>query len=303
MSDTGYVVGQKEAADFLKVSTKSISRYRKRGLPFKLILNPITGKQEVRFSYADLERWDEGRQLLATYPRDGEETAAARPVKPGPTSSATPAGGGFLDDLLVAYKDQIEMLRQQLENMREQLARRDRQIDDLMRLMVGLRLEYKPEPPMDNRFEAMEPPQPAAETSQVPNTALAKAMAVAEASDALYTVVHLSDFDVQTVEPVPVASGAAVPAPTASLAVGTTASAPVSPAQPGKQISRAQLAATIRRFRQKGKSYEEIAQGLNQIQVATLSGHAVWTAVEVQSLLPGLVNDGEFTPASGRNGA
>jgi hypothetical protein len=30
--------------------------------------------------------------------------------------------------------------------MREQLARRDRQIDDLMRLMVGLQLEYKPMP-------------------------------------------------------------------------------------------------------------------------------------------------------------
>ena len=67
MSDNEYTVTQKEAADFLNVSTKSISRYRKRGLPHKLILNPVTGKQEVRFRYADLERWDEGRQLLAAH--------------------------------------------------------------------------------------------------------------------------------------------------------------------------------------------------------------------------------------------
>ena len=69
MSDNEYTLTQKEAADFLNVSTKSISRYRKRGLPHKLILNPLTGKQEVRFRQADMERWDEGRQLLATYAR------------------------------------------------------------------------------------------------------------------------------------------------------------------------------------------------------------------------------------------
>lgn len=297
MSDTGYVVGQKEAADFLKVSTKSISRYRKRGLPYKLILNPVTGKQEVRFSYADLERWDEGRQLLATYPRDGEEPAAAatRPVKAGAASVTAASGEGFLDDLLIAYKDQIEMLRQQLEDMREQLARRDRQINDLMRLMVGLRLEYKPELPTDGRFDAMDTPRPTADIPQVTHTALANAMAAAESADSLYTVVHLSDFDVQTTEPVPPAPVATRPAPTAGPAA--------SPAQPGKQFSREQLATTILRFRQKGKSYEEIAQGLNQIQVATLSGHAVWTAIEVQSLLPGLVNEGGLYPSLERNGA
>ena len=76
MSDNDFEVTQKEAADFLQVSTKSISRYRKRGLPHKLVLSPVTGKQEVRFRRADLERWDEGRQLLATYGRDGEEQAA-----------------------------------------------------------------------------------------------------------------------------------------------------------------------------------------------------------------------------------
>jgi hypothetical protein len=60
MSDKEYMVTQKEAADFLNVSTKSISRYRKRGLPYKLILNPVTGKQEVRFHYADLETMGRG---------------------------------------------------------------------------------------------------------------------------------------------------------------------------------------------------------------------------------------------------
>ena len=150
MSDNEYTVTQKEAADFLNVSTKSISRYRKRGLPHKLILNPVTGKQEVRFRYADLERWDAARQLLAAYPRDGEqasETKAARSAAPPELSNS------FLNDLLVAYKDQIELLREQLEDMREQLARRDRQIDDLMRLMVGLQLEYKPMP-VETRTEA-----------------------------------------------------------------------------------------------------------------------------------------------------
>lgn len=83
MSENEYTLTQKEAADVLNVSTKSISRYRKRGLPHKLLLNPLTGKQEVRFRQADLERWDEGRQLLATYARDGEQAAAAhtRPVR------------------------------------------------------------------------------------------------------------------------------------------------------------------------------------------------------------------------------
>jgi hypothetical protein len=146
MSDNEYTVTQKEAADFLNVSTKSISRYRKRGLPYKLMLNPVTGKQEVRFRYADLERWNEGRQLLATYARDGEESTGSTSKAGAGESRLTDlaAGQGFLAELLVAYKEQIELLRDQLEDMREQLGRRDRQIDDLMRLMVGLQLEYKP---------------------------------------------------------------------------------------------------------------------------------------------------------------
>ena len=144
MSDNEYTVTQKEAADFLNVSTKSISRYRKRGLPYKLILNPVTGKQEVRFRYADLERWNEGRQLLATYARDGEESNDSSHKAGEGRLTDLSAGQGFLAELLVAYKEQIELLRDQLEDMREQLGRRDRQIDDLMRLMVGLQLEYKP---------------------------------------------------------------------------------------------------------------------------------------------------------------
>lgn len=151
MSENEYTVTQKEAADFLNVSTKSISRYRKRGLPHKLILNPVTGKQEVRFRYADLERWDEGRQLLAAYPRDGEQASETKAT--GRAAAPPELSNSFLNDLLVAYKDQIELLREQLEDMREQLARRDRQIDDLMRLMVGLQLEYKPMP-VETRADA-----------------------------------------------------------------------------------------------------------------------------------------------------
>lgn len=174
MSDNEYTVTQKEAADFLNVSTKSISRYRKRGLPHKLILNPVTGKQEVRFRYADLERWDEGRQLLAAYPRDGEQASEAKAAR-----SATPPelSNSFLNDLLVAYKDQIELLREQLEDMREQLARRDRQIDDLMRLMVGLQLEYKPMPvetiqgtAVDDLYETVAIPQPVPRAASAAST-------------------------------------------------------------------------------------------------------------------------------------
>ena len=93
MSEGEFLITQKEAADFLQVSTKSISRYRKRGLPHQLILNPMTGKQEVRFRRADLERWHEGRQLLATYGRDGEEAAA-----PGPQAGGRPSPVPRADD-------------------------------------------------------------------------------------------------------------------------------------------------------------------------------------------------------------
>ncbi len=145
MSEGEFLITQKEAADFLQVSTKSISRYRKRGLPHQFILNPVTGKQEVRFRRVDLERWHEGRQLLATYGRDGEEAAAPGPQAGGRPSPVPRADDqGFLNELLAVYREEIEILRDQVEDLREQLARRDRQIDDLMRLMVGLQLEYKP---------------------------------------------------------------------------------------------------------------------------------------------------------------
>lgn len=269
MSDNDYMVTQKEAADFLNVSTKSISRYRKRGLPYKLILNPVTGKQEVRFRYADLEKWDEGRQLLATYARDGEERAAGE-------GKTAPAGGrqapigphdGFLNELLLAYKEQIELLRDQLEDMREQLARRDRQIDDLMRLMVGLQLEYKPmpaaavtQPPAPEPYEQAKAPFPEDdsfelfETMQVPQTALTMEIPVSLTPPA---------------EPVP------APSP--------------EPDKEKKVFSREQLSASIQRLRSKGKSYEEIARGLNQIDVATISGSPEWTTLEVQTLLPALI--------------
>ena len=42
MSDQEYTITQKEAADYLDVSTKTISRYRKKGLPYKMMLNPVT---------------------------------------------------------------------------------------------------------------------------------------------------------------------------------------------------------------------------------------------------------------------
>jgi len=253
MSDSDYMVTQKGAADFLKVSIKSISRYRKRGLPYKLVLNPETGKQEVRFRYADLERWDEGRQLLAAYARDGEETASGEGRPSG-------SDNGFLEDLLLAYKQQIELLREQLEDMRGQLARRDRQINDLMRLMVGLQLEYKPmpvaqEPPQVNDREVRPHPE--------------------EWAAGLYETVVL-----------PVAESA-TPRPATMSAV--TGSGRAEPARVRKHFSREQLAASVQRLRRKGKSYGEIARGLNQINVATISGHPEWTVQEVQALLPELV--------------
>jgi len=260
MSDNEYMATQKEAADFLKVSTKSISRYRKRGLPYKLVLNPVVGKQEVRFRYADLARWDEGRQLLATYARDGEETAAVEAKFAVGPSVAAGAGAGFLDELLLSYKQQIEILREQLEDMRGQLARRDRQIDDLMRLMVGLQLEYKPLP-------AEAEPVPA-EARQTGGHSEGRAMDIYEA------------MVLPTAPPTPPR-----PEPMQTEIEPSRSS----PAKVQKTFSWAQLSASIQRLRQKGKSYGEIARGLNQINVTTLSGHPVWTEVEVQALLPRLV--------------
>jgi DNA-binding transcriptional MerR regulator len=259
MHDNEYVMTQKEAADFLNVSTKSISRYRKRGLPFKLVLNPVTGKQEVRFRSADLERWDEGRQLLATYARDAEEPSSPRPASGGGRAS-TPVqdGTGYLDDLLRSYKDQIELLREQLEDMREQLARRDRQIDDLMRLMVGLQLEYKPMP-------AVQDEQPLVAEYSDPR------------SSGLYESIQLPPST-----PNAVMTEAYPPPPVDQP--------PQEPEVERKVFSREQLAVSIQRLRQKGKSYEEIAHGLNQVRVATLSGRPTWTVHEVQTLLPALVD-------------
>ena len=108
MSENEFHVTQKEAADFLQVSTKSISRYRKRGLTHKLVLNPVTGKQEVRFRRADLERWDEGRQLLATYGRDGEEQGGGR-CRPSILADATESvfAAVYLDGGMDAASDLI----------------------------------------------------------------------------------------------------------------------------------------------------------------------------------------------------
>lgn len=262
MSDNEYMVTQKEAADFLNVSTKSISRYRKRGLPYKLILNPVTGKQEVRFRSTDLERWDEGRQLLATYARDGEDDGGKAQ---GENRMPEQAGHGFLAELLAAYKEQIELLRDQLEDMREQLARRDRQIDDLMRLMVGLQLEYKP--------LAAEP---------------AAAGAVEESQgnpDKLERMESMELFEtIRIPESVP------QPQVTPSIEVVRPVTSVPDPGPAKKIYSREKLSASILQLRRKGKSYDEIAGGLNKIAAATLSGQPAWTALEVRTLLPSLVD-------------
>ncbi|MDD2463989.1 MAG: helix-turn-helix domain-containing protein [Desulfobulbus sp.] len=267
MSENEYLVTQKEAADFLTVSTKSISRYRKRGLPYKLILNPSTGKQEVRFRYADLERWDEGRQLLATYARDGEEPVEVAPrsavVRP---SASIESVESYLGDLLLSYKDQIELLKEQLEDMREQLSRRDRQIDDLMRLMVGLQLEYKPMP--TETTSVVSPPY--VNEAEMMNQMEAK-------NDGIYEVVELSQDDT-----VVLASSVELP-PEVNLQLTEV--------EEKKIFSSEELSRSIQRLRAKGKSYEEIARGLNQINVATLSGLPLWSEREVQNLLPPLVSN------------
>jgi hypothetical protein len=265
MSDKEYMVTQKEAADFLNVSTKSISRYRKRGLPYKLILNPVTGKQEVRFHYADLERWDEGRQLLATYARDGETTAAGDEKSNSGRQMQGIPHDSFLNDLLIAYKEQIELLRDQMEDMREQLARRDRQIDDLMRLMVGLQLEYKPMPVSVQTEDRLAERQP---------QRVEKIREQEQIMD-LYEAVELPPRFMAAGSPVLTVSKERAATPQATEK---------------KKFSPGQISASILRLRGKGKSYEEIAHGLNQINVATLSGHAQWTAHEVQALLPALVD-------------
>jgi len=268
MSDNEYLVTQKEAAEFLNVSTKSISRYRKRGLPFKLLLNPNTGKQEVRFRYSDLERWDEGRQLLATYARDGEEAVESGPSRSVVSRLPVSAESvDYLSDLLAAYKDQIELLKDQIEDMREQLARRDRQIDDLMRLMVGLQLEYNPMPDEDTSV-ASEPQSPE----------VLEEMAIK--TDGIYEVVELPDTSVSVVPDV-------VMAQTQDEPVEVEAEEPEETAK--KVFSQEELARSIQRLRARGKSFEEIARGLNQINIATLSGQPSWSGLEVQSLLPPLV--------------
>lgn len=259
MSESDYTITQKEAAEFLKVSTKSISRYRKKGLPYTLILNPESGKQEIRFRRADLERWDDGRQLLATYGRDGTESVMSPAGPRGDRPSRVQrqdfaADQDFLAELLKAYKEQIEVLRDQIEDMREQLARRDRQIDDLMRLMVGLQLEFKPMP-MDQ--------SPAGHAGEQGLAVPCETDREDEVSEAVFHSVPDKDKDLRS-EPT------------------------VQPAQ--QQFSQAQLSASILHLRRKGKSYEEIARGLNTIQVLPLSGASRWTADMVRTLLPPLVN-------------
>ena len=261
MSEHDFVMTQKEAADFLNVSTKSISRYRKRGLPYKLVLNPGTGKQEVRFRQSDLDRWDEGRMLLATFGRDGEEQRSQE------AKTASPARAGsdeffpqqeLMAELLRTYKDQIDLLRDQMEDMREQLARRDRQIDDLMRLMIGLQLEYKPAP-AEQTLEVEEvPARPAVNTSAPPSTG----------TD---IVVDVYEPPMQLPENEPLLSARA------DFATGK------------KVFSREQLSASVLHLRRKGKSYDEIARGLNRIGAATLSGRSTWTVLEVKTLLPSLM--------------
>lgn len=261
MGESDYAITQKEAADFLNVSTKSISRYRKKGLPYKLILNPESGKQEVRFRRSDLERWDDGRQLLATYGRDSSELAGNRNTFSGEGyndnhTTAPATARDLLPELLKAYKEQIEVLRDQVEDMREQLARRDRQIDDLMRLMVGLQLEFKP---MPGDYSP---------TPHATGQAMAADTRTAEAEEVTEAIYHSVPDDSRDSPP--------DPHETARTAQ--------------QRFSRAQLSASVLHLRRKGKSYEEIAKGLNRIQVLPLSGAADWTAAEVSTLLPALVD-------------
>ena len=237
MSESDFQVTQKQAADYLNVSTKTISRYRKKGLPYKMILNPVTGKQEVRFRQQDLKRWHEGRQLLATYGQEGnlgtqstQQASVTTPPNTLPAASQQAATNDYLAELLEVYKGQIQLLREQLEDMRSQLARRDRQIDDLMRLMVGLQLEYNPD--------------------------LAENMQQVEMGTDNGTLSVDVDGD-------------------------------------KKIFSREELSESILRLRQRGKSYAEIAQGLNHINVATLSGTPLWSEAEVQGLLPSLVENNQ----------
>ncbi len=232
MSESEYQVSQKEAAEYLDVSTKTISRYRKKGLPYRMILNPVTGKQEVRFKREDLERWHHGRELLSTYGQDGESSSKRDESRV--TAAKVGAGGqrqveqnSYLDELLEVYKEQVQLLREQLEDMRAQLARRDRQIEDLMRFMVGFQLEYKPVVSENGKEQ---------EQTKESDRELAAEI-------------------------------------------------------PKKVFRREELSQSVLRLRQKGKSYGEIARGLNQIKAATLSGKNEWTEAEVQSLLPPLVED------------
>jgi hypothetical protein len=65
---------------------------------------------------------------------------------------------------------------------------------------------------------------------------------------------------------------------------------PPPPAEPErKRFSRDRLAASVLELRRRGKSYEEIARGLNRLGAATLSGQPAWGVAEVQALLPPLV--------------
>ena len=65
-----------------------------------------------------------------------------------------------------------------------------------------------------------------------------------------------------------------------------------------KRFSREQLTASVLELRRQGKSYAEIARGLNRLGAATLSGQPAWSVAEVQALLPPLVA-GDGPPPGG----
>ncbi|MBM9537044.1 hypothetical protein [Desulfobulbus alkaliphilus] len=207
--------------------------------------------------HPDQEHVDDGPHLPAPTGCEGGEST----MNPAETNSVVQndcrnndraADRDVFTELLTAYKEQIEILHDQIEDMRAQLVQRDRQIDDLIRFMAGPRLASKPMPVNQQQVDqAM--------------TASCQATRTKTVSD---IVCHPAADPTRDKDP---------------------HSRP-GPVYAQQRFSPAQLSAAILHLRRKGKRYEEIARGLNQLQVLPPSGACQWTAAMARTLLPPLVD-------------
>ena len=162
---------------------------------------------------------------------------------------------GPLAELLAAYKEQIQLLRDQLEEVRQQLAHRDRQIDELLRLLAS----------------HQDPRQTLPVAAAEPHPVAPLPCHDQESAELFQTIPLDEDFSLRH------ASKLARPAMEPESGAESTS------------FTREQLTASVLDLRRNGKSYEEITEALNRIGAAPFSGQPQWTVMETRSLLPPLV--------------